>query len=150
MIRMPVPTAKTSMVPIKPATIVLSPTPVLGVKAIEFLQRLFLRLIGSGLVNDDPDSVDPEAWSLDPEIYEHLLDRLALLRRVVVFSGDVHYGFAASLVGAIVGIALIPLRGRTLQDALPFGCFLAPAAFAALLVGRRAVESYVGVILPIS
>jgi leader peptidase (prepilin peptidase)/N-methyltransferase len=50
--------------------------------------------------------------------------------------------FAASVVGAAVGIALIPLRGRTLGDALPFGCFLAPAAFAALLVGRQGLAAY--------
>ena len=50
--------------------------------------------------------------------------------------------FAASLVGAVVGLAMIPLRGRSLQDKLPFGCFLAPAAVAALLVGRQAIEAY--------
>ena len=50
--------------------------------------------------------------------------------------------FAASLVGALVGVALIPIGGRTLQDKLPFGCFLAPAAVAALLVGRQAIEAY--------
>jgi leader peptidase (prepilin peptidase)/N-methyltransferase len=48
----------------------------------------------------------------------------------------------ASVVGAAFGLALIPLRGRSLSDALPFGCFLAPAALAALLVGRRAIEAY--------
>jgi len=52
--------------------------------------------------------------------------------------------FFASLLGAVVGLSLIPLRGRTLKDALPFGCFLAPAAFAALVIGRKAVEAYLG------
>jgi leader peptidase (prepilin peptidase)/N-methyltransferase len=55
--------------------------------------------------------------------------------------------FAASLGGAAVGLLLIPLRGRSLQDKLPFGCFLAPAALAALLVGRDAVRSYVALIV---
>jgi leader peptidase (prepilin peptidase)/N-methyltransferase len=55
--------------------------------------------------------------------------------------------FAASLVGAAVGLALIPARGRTLQDKLPFGCFLAPAALAALLIGRRAIEAYLDFLL---
>jgi len=50
--------------------------------------------------------------------------------------------FGASIVGAVVGLALIPLRGRTMKDMLPFGCFLAPAAVVALLAGRRLVESY--------
>ena len=50
--------------------------------------------------------------------------------------------FAASTVGALFGLAMIPLRGKTLGDALPFGCFLAPAAMAALLIGRSAVDGY--------
>jgi prepilin signal peptidase PulO-like enzyme (type II secretory pathway) len=37
---------------------------------------------------------------------------------------------------------LIPLSGRSLQDKLPFGCFLAPAALVALLYGQRAVRAY--------
>ncbi len=51
--------------------------------------------------------------------------------------------FAASTIGAVVGLALIPLRGRSLRDTLPFGCFLAPAALAALLAGRRIAEWYI-------
>lgn len=54
--------------------------------------------------------------------------------------------FAASVVGALVGLALVPLRGRTMRDVLPFGCFLAPAALAALLWSRRAVDAYLGLI----
>ena len=54
--------------------------------------------------------------------------------------------FAASVVGAITGLALIPLKGKTLQNALPFGCFLAPAAIVALLWGRAAVSAYLGVV----
>ncbi|MBZ5639011.1 MAG: prepilin peptidase [Acidobacteriia bacterium] len=49
---------------------------------------------------------------------------------------------AASVAGAAVGLAAIPLRGRSLRDTLPFGCFLAPAAFAALLASGRATETY--------
>lgn len=55
--------------------------------------------------------------------------------------------FAASLVGAVVGVALIPLRGGSMRDTLPFGCFLAPAAMAALLWGRQAVEVYYGLLV---
>jgi leader peptidase (prepilin peptidase)/N-methyltransferase len=50
--------------------------------------------------------------------------------------------FTASVGGAITGLLMIPLGGRSLQDKLPFGCFLAPAAFAALLVGQRAANAY--------
>ena len=54
--------------------------------------------------------------------------------------------FAASVAGAATGLALIPLKGKTLQNALPFGCFLAPAGFAALLWGRGAVAAYLGIL----
>jgi len=50
--------------------------------------------------------------------------------------------FAASMVGAVVGVALIPILGRSLQDKLPFGCFLAPAALVALLYGEAAIDAY--------
>ncbi len=56
--------------------------------------------------------------------------------------------FAASVVGAAVGIVLIPLRGGSMKSELPFGCFLAPAAVAALVIGRRAVEAYYGLLVP--
>jgi len=56
--------------------------------------------------------------------------------------------FAGSLVGAVVGILLIPLRGGSLQDTLPFGCFLAPAALAALLVGQRVAAAYLSALFP--
>jgi leader peptidase (prepilin peptidase)/N-methyltransferase len=55
--------------------------------------------------------------------------------------------FAASVVGAVVGVALIPLRGRSLSDTLPFGCFLAPAAVVALLYGRQAIGAYFELVL---
>jgi leader peptidase (prepilin peptidase)/N-methyltransferase len=50
--------------------------------------------------------------------------------------------FAASVGGAVIGLLLIPLGGRSMQDKLPFGCFLAPAALAALLYGQQAVRAY--------
>jgi leader peptidase (prepilin peptidase)/N-methyltransferase len=56
--------------------------------------------------------------------------------------------FSASIVGAVVGVALVPLRGRTMKDTLPFGCFLAPAALAALLWGRRVLDAYLSLVRP--
>ena len=50
--------------------------------------------------------------------------------------------FFGSIVGAIVGLALIPLRGGSLKTELPFGCFLAPAALGALFWGRDALQAY--------
>jgi leader peptidase (prepilin peptidase)/N-methyltransferase len=58
--------------------------------------------------------------------------------------------FFGSLFGALIGVLLIPLRGRSLQDTLPFGCFLAPAAGAALLFGRDVVRAYVSILVPVS
>jgi len=55
--------------------------------------------------------------------------------------------FTASVIGAVTGLLLIPLVGRSLQDKLPFGCFLAPAALAALLVGQRAARAYLDLLM---
>ena len=54
--------------------------------------------------------------------------------------------FFASIVGAVVGIVRIPFRGGSLQDALPFGCFLAPAALAAMPLARRAIDAYLALV----
>jgi leader peptidase (prepilin peptidase)/N-methyltransferase len=48
----------------------------------------------------------------------------------------------ASFVGAAVGLFLVRRRGKDLQFALPFGTFIAPAAFVALLWGERIVRAY--------
>jgi leader peptidase (prepilin peptidase)/N-methyltransferase len=48
----------------------------------------------------------------------------------------------ASLVGALVGVAFMLLKKKSLQYALPFGTFLAPAAYAAMLWGDRIITAY--------
>jgi leader peptidase (prepilin peptidase)/N-methyltransferase len=50
----------------------------------------------------------------------------------------------ASFTGALIGILLILGKKRDLQYALPFGTFLAPAAFAALLWGEKIINAYLG------
>jgi len=52
--------------------------------------------------------------------------------------------FIASLTGAIVGIAILRSRGRSLASRLPFGTFLAVAALLASMVGDALVAWYVG------
>jgi len=47
-----------------------------------------------------------------------------------------------SFVGAFVGIAIIAVRKKNLQYMLPFGTFLAPAAFIALVWGDRILSAY--------
>ncbi|MDJ0740316.1 MAG: A24 family peptidase [Gammaproteobacteria bacterium] len=48
----------------------------------------------------------------------------------------------SSLVGAVVGIGLIVLRGRDRQVPIPFGPYLAAAGFVALLWGEQINRSY--------
>ena len=48
----------------------------------------------------------------------------------------------ASFAGAAVGIAILVLKKKDLQFALPFGTFLAPAAFVALVWGDRIIAAY--------
>jgi leader peptidase (prepilin peptidase) / N-methyltransferase len=47
-----------------------------------------------------------------------------------------------SFVGAIVGVYVMARKGRDAQFALPFGTFLAPAAFVAMLWGEKIVRVY--------
>ncbi|MGD0781449.1 MAG: prepilin peptidase [Candidatus Aminicenantales bacterium] len=47
-----------------------------------------------------------------------------------------------SFAGAIVGVVVIAARKKDLQFALPFGTFLAPAAFVALVWGDRLISAY--------
>jgi len=48
----------------------------------------------------------------------------------------------ASFGGAIVGVFLLLARKKDLQTALPYGTFLAPAAFVALIWGEGIVRAY--------
>ncbi|MBN2266436.1 MAG: prepilin peptidase [Candidatus Aminicenantes bacterium] len=50
----------------------------------------------------------------------------------------------ASFTGAVFGVYLIARRGKDVQFALPFGTFIAPAAFAAMLWGEAIVRAYLG------
>jgi leader peptidase (prepilin peptidase)/N-methyltransferase len=50
--------------------------------------------------------------------------------------------FLASLSGAIVGLLVITARGRSARTRLPFGTFLALAAFVASLTGEAVLDWY--------
>jgi leader peptidase (prepilin peptidase)/N-methyltransferase len=52
--------------------------------------------------------------------------------------------FLASVTGAVVGVGLALVRGRSMQSRLPFGTFLAMAAFGASLAGDRLLAWYLG------
>lgn len=47
-----------------------------------------------------------------------------------------------SFVGALVGLAVIAVKKKDLQYMLPFGTFLAPAAYVALVWGDRILSAY--------
>lgn len=53
--------------------------------------------------------------------------------------------FLASLLGSIVGITLIALRGGNTKMELPFGVFLGPAAIIALFVGQSFIRWYLSI-----
>lgn len=48
----------------------------------------------------------------------------------------------ASVVGAVVGVVFILTQKKDLQYSLPFGTFLAPAAYVAMLWGGSIVQAY--------
>lgn len=48
----------------------------------------------------------------------------------------------ASVVGAIFGLLLMKFRGKDMKFALPFGSFIAPAAFVALIWGDPLITWY--------
>jgi len=50
----------------------------------------------------------------------------------------------ASFVGAVIGFLFIFFKKKDLQYSLPFGTFLAPAAFFSLLWGERIINAYLG------
>ncbi|HEX5068900.1 MAG TPA: A24 family peptidase, partial [Vicinamibacterales bacterium] len=52
--------------------------------------------------------------------------------------------FFASLTGALLGITMLAIQKRSLASRLPFGTFLAVAAYAASIVGPPIVSWYVG------
>src|SRR5205807_3402228 len=72
-------------------TLIVSAGPVLGVSFVEALQ------FWSRLRIKNNYALDREAWNLDWGTFQQLLRTVSALQRVVFLSGDVHYGFGASL-----------------------------------------------------
>jgi hypothetical protein len=79
-----------------PVTLLVSAAPVFGHPLIEAKIQL-KRIKAIEWSEQGPAAVDREAWSLDPAAFEALLATLVPFRRVVILSGDVHYGFAGSV-----------------------------------------------------
>ena len=88
--------------------IVVAPLPVIGPPLLdELIAPLAYRAfdiksylgndenVRSGMAGTNPDAI--EAWCFDPVSLEDLLKRLARFKRVVLLSGDVHYGSSQAL-----------------------------------------------------
>ena len=52
--------------------------------------------------------------------------------------------FIGSLLGSLIGVLLILLRGGSMKMQIPFGVFLGPAAIIALFVGQQFIVWYAG------
>jgi hypothetical protein len=87
--------------------IVVSPAPVLGLATIEELAqpigaRGYFDFTASVIIGHEPKitgytAFDMEAWSLHAERFEALLARFHQMGKVVILSGDVHYGFSSEM-----------------------------------------------------
>jgi hypothetical protein len=79
-----------------PVTVLVSAAPVFGHPLVEVRIQL-KRIKAIEWYEQGPAAVDREAWSLHPVAFEALLATLVPFGRVVILSGDVHYGFAGSV-----------------------------------------------------
>jgi hypothetical protein len=88
-----------------PFTIVVSPAPAPGLASFEELvQPAAAAIVGlGGGTPENPGVIegmmkfDFEAWGFNVGAFEALLERLSKHKKVIVFSGDVHYGFSSVL-----------------------------------------------------
>ena len=85
-------TALDEQIPLNPqpgaCQIFVSPAPVLGLAVVE-------ELVQPTVTAFRPYMFDPEAWALSPVALEKFFARLQQFTRVVLLSGDIHFGLAA-------------------------------------------------------
>jgi hypothetical protein len=87
-------------------TMLVAAAPVLGLHVLEHMIQPAYALTDKG-----ETAADFEPWSAYSPAFEHLLDRINAYRRVVILSGDVHYGYTKTLhyekpAGATAGAAV--------------------------------------------
>jgi len=85
------------------------------------------------------------AWKRTTGVEGMGLGDVKMLAMIGAFLGWRHVWlvlFLSSMAGAVVGIALTALKARSMQSRLPFGTFLAVAAFASSLIGDRLLAWY--------
>ena len=96
--------------------ILLSPAPIVGLKLIEGLQRAAFEMAKKYAGKDVSNRVDYEAWSVNENIYQHLLHVLGKHKRVLVLSGDVHYAFGATLVNHAVDSRIVNFTSSSMKN----------------------------------
>lgn len=74
-----------------PVTFLVSATPVFGVGFVETIQYW------SRMFNKENYARDPEAWRLERSTFQHFVEAVGTMKRVVILSGDVHYAFGSSV-----------------------------------------------------
>jgi prepilin signal peptidase PulO-like enzyme (type II secretory pathway) len=52
--------------------------------------------------------------------------------------------FVGSLLGSLIGMLYIALRGGNMKMQIPFGVFLGPAAIISLFAGQHLITWYIG------
>ncbi len=88
-----------------PFTFVISPAPVLGIGGMEELVQPATASVFGMLHRDGKNpgflggmlDTDYEAWGFNSAAFEALIQRMSKLKKVIILSGDVHYGFSAAL-----------------------------------------------------
>jgi hypothetical protein len=93
-------------------TVLLTPTPLLGWRLLEYMQGFFAGL------GDLATRLDHESWAQAPA-HGYLVERLVERGPSIVLSGDVHYGFAAHLSmtrGPQKGRAVVNLVSSALKN----------------------------------
>ncbi|HEX6685141.1 MAG TPA: hypothetical protein VF062_20290 [Candidatus Limnocylindrales bacterium] len=106
-------------------TIVVSAMPIIGHPHEEWGNRL-----KRGTPFYDEIDVDFEFWRAARDGYEKVLERLAPLRRVLILSGDLHYGFSAWVnywnrrSGSMVPSILVQLVSSPLKNVGDAGAYM--------------------------
>ncbi|MDP1678660.1 MAG: hypothetical protein Q8L02_00795 [Candidatus Nitrotoga sp.] len=101
----------------KTLSLILSPAPVIG---LPFHERILLETAGERFSK----VVDREPWwtSKRPEAFEALLDRLSLLERVIILTGDVHFASTSTIrywndrPGRVARAAIVQLCSSGLKN----------------------------------
>lgn len=100
--------------------LMIAPAPVVGRPFFDFAQSLFSRIAAvGGWIGAEvklPVTWDCESWSLHEPTWEALCDALLDRRWALVLSGDVHYGYGATLVDRDAGAHLVNFVSSSLKN----------------------------------